>query len=240
MFGFSRGAALARAFVRRIQQRCEPAGSGHAWRGLEKPCSVYFLGLFDTVASVGLPASTSTLSLSIAKQWTSLDRGLDRRRRGDTGTGLSQIAFGSQPGADPTQAVYDGHMAWAGNLRIPPIVERTVHLMSMHEARNSFPLDTVWNGSTMPAGATEYAYPGVHSNVGGGYRPGEGGKSLISDLLLSKLPLRHMHDEAVACGVPLLAVSDPRVARHFSYMPGLAERFNKVLAASGWRRARWR
>ncbi|MED5618254.1 DUF2235 domain-containing protein [Ideonella sp. BN130291] len=236
VFGFSRGAALARAFVRRVEAQCKGTAGRFVWPSVDKPCSVYFLGLFDTVASVGLPASTSGLSLAIAKRWTSLERGLARRRQGETGTGLAQIALGKAPGADPTQAVYDGHMGWAKNLRIPGIVQQTVHLMAMNEARNSFPLDTAWDGTSLPPGATEYAYPGVHSNVGGGYRPGEGGKSLIADLLLSKLPLRHMYDEATAAGVPLLPLTDPRIERDFSYMPALAERFNKVLSSSGWRR----
>lgn len=238
VFGFSRGAALARAFVRRVESACKPGTGGFVWPSAGKPCSVYFLGLFDTVASVGLPASTSGLSLAIAKKWTPLDVGLERRREGETGTGLAQIAVGQQPGADPTMAVYDGHMSWAGNLRIPVIVKQTVHLMAMNEARNSFPLDTAWDGNTLPPGTTEFAYPGVHSNVGGGYRPGEGGKSLHPDLLLSKLPLRHMYDAAVAAGVPLLPLADPRVESDFSFLPALAERFNKVLSAAGWRQGR--
>lgn len=233
VFGFSRGAALARAFVRRVQDQCATAGSKFTWLPNGKPCSVHFLGLFDTVASVGLPASTSSLSLSIAKEWKSLDKGLTSRRRGDLGSGLKDIAFGNAPGADPTPAVYDGHMSWAKNLRVPSIVEHAVHLMAMNEVRNSFPLDTMWDGNKLPSGATEHAYPGVHSNVGGGYRPGEGGKSASGMLLLSKIPLRKMYDEACAFGVPFLPTTDPTVQTDFEYMPELAERFNKVLATSG-------
>lgn len=237
VFGFSRGATLARAFVRRVQDLCHRKSDGRFhWKAVDKPCTVYFLGLFDTVASVGLPASTSTLSLSIAKKWTSLPKGLDERRAG--GIGLKKIAFGERPGADPTPGIFDGHMSWARDLRIPSIVERTIHLMSMHELRNSFPLDTVWNGEDLPPGATEYAYPGVHSDVGGGYRPGESGKSLVSDLLLSKLPLRHMYREAVSAGVPMLPITDPRVEHDFSYQPELAERFNAVLQAANWQSGR--
>ncbi len=238
VFGFSRGAALARAFVRRIEKRCKRSDSGYLWPEAGRPISVYFLGLFDTVASVSLPASTSWLSLQIAKEWTRLEKGLEQRRQGGTGAGLAEIAFGSEPGADPTRAVYDGHMAWARNLRIPQIVERTVHLMSMNEARNSFPLDTAWDGRTLPPGATEYAYPGVHSDVGGGYRPGEGGRSRTPDLMLSKIALRHMYDEALMHGVPLLPLSDRRIADDFRMSPEMAKRFNKVLAASGWQRGR--
>ena len=239
VFGFSRGSALARAFVRRVQDRCNrPRDASFIWPSVGKPCSVYFLGLFDTVASVALPASTSSLSVAIARKWTTLERGLAERRDGYLGTGLRDIAFGTKPGADPTQAVYDGHMSWARNLRIPPIVTRTVHLMATNEVRNSFPLDTVWDGFTLPSGASEYVYPGAHSDVGGGYRPGEGAKSLEAEMLLSKLPLRKMHDEARMNGVPLESLDHPRIQSDFVYSSAMAERFNKVLATAGFRQGR--
>jgi hypothetical protein len=60
LLGFSRGATLARAFARRIQDRChsDPARpGGHLWTSVKRPFSIGFLGLFDTVASVGIPAS---------------------------------------------------------------------------------------------------------------------------------------------------------------------------------------
>jgi hypothetical protein len=183
VFGFSRGAALARAFARRVDQACDEKNGDQVWREVGKPCSIYFMGLFDTVASVGTPASTSTLTVWIAKKWTPLDKGLNERRAGALGTGLKDIAFGREAGADPTQAVYDGHMSWARNLRLPPIVKQTTHLMAMHEVRNSFPADTVWDGNVQPAGVAEMVCPGAHSNVGGGYRPGVAGKSTEGALL---------------------------------------------------------
>lgn len=53
-FGFSRGAALARAFVIRLIKDCELLNQGY-------PLRVNFLGLFDTVASFGLPAQNVRL-----------------------------------------------------------------------------------------------------------------------------------------------------------------------------------
>ena len=237
VFGFSRGAALARAFVRRIEGECDEKGGEHLWPGVNKACSVYFMGLFDTVASVAAPASTSLLTLQIAKNWKPLDKGLDERRAGALGTGLDQIAFGNKPGADPTQAMYDGHMGWARNLRVPKIVKQTTHLMAMHEVRNSFPADTVWDGAAQPSGAVEMVYPGVHSNVGGGYRPGEGGKSTTTDLMLSKITLRKMYDDAKTIGVPLLDLSDPRIKEDFEYDEALAKSFNATCAVTGWKHA---
>lgn len=54
VFGFSRGAALARAFVNRLVDQCERKAQALTYEGY--PLRVNFLGLFDTVASFGLPA----------------------------------------------------------------------------------------------------------------------------------------------------------------------------------------
>jgi hypothetical protein len=141
------------------------------------------------------------------------------------------IAFGLSPGADPTPGVIDGHGAWASDLRIAPLVAQCVHFVATHEMRNSFPLDSAREGRQYPPGVDERAYPGVHSNVGGGYRPGEGGKSQGADESLSLAPLRAMHDAALAAGVPLSAKTDPRSGSDFVMSVMLAKRFNAVLRA---------
>lgn len=60
VFGFSRGAALARAFTNRLIKQCKNDGRG----GLTLegyPVRFVFLGVFDTVASFGLPAHNGVL-----------------------------------------------------------------------------------------------------------------------------------------------------------------------------------
>jgi uncharacterized protein (DUF2235 family) len=60
IFGFSRGATEARAFVRRlVAQKCLKDGGKLYWQtpgGLRVPLRINFMGIFDTVASVGGPA----------------------------------------------------------------------------------------------------------------------------------------------------------------------------------------
>ncbi|WP_145747301.1 T6SS phospholipase effector Tle1-like catalytic domain-containing protein [Variovorax beijingensis] len=51
VFGFSRGAAEARAFVNWLCEICEHKDGGYLFAGI--PLRVQFLGIFDTVASVG-------------------------------------------------------------------------------------------------------------------------------------------------------------------------------------------
>jgi hypothetical protein len=96
----------------------------------------------------------------------------------------------------------DGHFDWAKEIRqpLPALVQRVVHMSAAHEQRLNFPLTRI----RAHCEHTEYVYPGVHSDVGGGYglrsqgrSPGEGG-------LLSQIPLMHMHKAARAAGVPLL------------------------------------
>ena len=52
VFGFSRGAAESRAFCNWLFEVCEQEGGGWTFAGI--PLRVSFLGIFDTVASVGL------------------------------------------------------------------------------------------------------------------------------------------------------------------------------------------
>lgn len=157
VFGFSRGATLARAFVRRlIAEHCECTDDGLTWKGTygdRVRLRIVFMGLFDTVASVG-------------------------------GPGL--------------------HMDWGGELAIPKDVERCVHFVSGHEVRQAFPLDSVRVGKSYPANCEEWVYPGVHSDVGGGYFDGFQGRSN----LLSRIPLRDMYAEALKSGVMLQRFSD--------------------------------
>lgn len=203
LFGFSRGAALARAFALRLAGRISgKKDSRWLWDKPAVPLRLRFMGLFDTVASVGLPATANTtLSAQIAKGWVSLSNGL-RQRGNDPLGGPAMLAFG-QPGADPTPGNPDGHSAWADDLHIPKLAERCVHLVAAHEQRNSFPLDSVRADADYPSNCIEIVYPGMHSDVGGGYVPGAQGRSKNRREMLSNIPLRAMHKHAVENGVPL-------------------------------------
>jgi Uncharacterized alpha/beta hydrolase domain (DUF2235) len=209
-FGFSRGAALARAFCRDLQKSCtgspgkfqvKPGAMGTSGMALKGayPIDLYFLGLFDSVASVGLPMSANNV---VTKRrngfgWRDvLSRG---ESYGGAERDLQRLAFGA-PGADPSPGIANGHGDWADNLAIAPIVSQCLHLVAGHEMRNSFPMDSVLQGTACPPGTVEIVYPGVHSDVGGGYRQGEGGKSS----LLAIMPLRTMFEKAIEAKVPLL------------------------------------
>ncbi len=153
VFGFSRGAAMARTFCNWLPDALDGEGRMSL---LGIPVEVNFLGLFDTVASVGVAQSV---------------------------------------------LVADGHQAWGDEpfMRIPAYVQRCVHMVAAHEVRGSFPLDLV-SGSQ----CFELLYPGVHSDVGGGYQAGEQGKASAGDShKLSQIPLADMYRIAVAEGVPL-------------------------------------
>jgi len=158
VFGFSRGSAEARAWVNMVEQRW-----GSMLAGL--PLQIDFLGIFDTVASVGLAQSA--------------------------------------PYAN-------GHFAWADgtNMVVPSSVRRCVHLVAAFEVRGSFPLDSVCRNEVLPSNCKEIVYPGVHSDVGGGYSPEDQGRALGAGAAgdcnkLSQIPLAQMYREARMAGVPL-------------------------------------
>lgn len=162
VFGFSRGAAEAVAFCHFFDELLD----GGKLAGV--PASINFLGIFDTVASVGLSASVS-LTLSV-------------------------------PGA-----LADGHWAWAERILepLPACVENGLHYIAAHEQRMNFPV-------TQIRGNIQEAYfPGVHSDVGGGYAPGEQGKGRgAQGAMLSQIPLLHMYKAARLAGVPLTPFSE--------------------------------
>ena len=170
------------------------------------------MGLYDTVASVGIPMSTNNTSLMKAPDGA---RALVAARLGKENQEIwpSTIAFsrGGTPGADPSPGQSDGHSAYGGKIAIPDVVENVQHYIAAHELRNSFPVDSVsiLRGGTVqrPEKFKEYVYPGVHSDVGGSYRPGEGGRAEDVVNKLGLIPLHHMYDAAIAAGVPLLPKS---------------------------------
>jgi hypothetical protein len=162
VFGFSRGAAEARTFVNWLYEVCKQENGGWAFAGI--PIRTQFVGIFDTVASVGLA--------------NLMDNG-----------------------------VLAGHQSWADNTQeIHPAVEQCVHFVAGHEVRACFPLDSVRVKNSYPSNAMEVMYPGSHSDVGGGYAPGDLGVALTPDASMSVIPGINMYHEARKAGVPLKAL----------------------------------
>lgn len=194
VFGFSRGAAAARAFSNWMVALCKLDAqllnkSGMTLGGF--PVKFDFLGLFDTVASVGL-ANT----------------------------------FNSA----------DGHWGWADSevsLKVPDEFVECLHLVSAHEVRRSFPLDSISSNSALGSKRSEIVYPGVHSDIGGGYCPREQGKGkeATGADMLSRLPLAHMYRAARLAGVPLKLelVTQQSVKDDFRIAPTTIEAFNHYL-----------
>jgi hypothetical protein len=257
VFGFSRGAALARAFCRDLQELCSvSAASSTGWQTKQGsyPIEITFVGLFDTVASSGLPpAANNTLRRN--RYAKAIGKAFELASPGGIVRTLllpaeepeqKQLAFG-QPGADPAPGLADGHGDWAAGLQIGSMVTRCVHMMAAHENRNSFALDsTLYEASPgkfrFPEGVSEMLYPVVHSDAGGGYRPGEGGCRSEKGSQLSLIALRAMHAEAIKL-VPLRPLTafeeqsqredfalDPEGAKHFAHMADLCNNYVAVVA----------
>lgn len=185
IFGFSRGATEARVFCHWLNDLLTRTGLA------DVPCRFRFLGLMDTVASVGI--------------W----EGVKNDQLRSTG----------------------GHSNWATPevMRILPNVENCVHLIAVHELRKNFPLDTVLMNRELPLNCLEFAYPGSHSDVGGGYEPRELGVAVEDSLKLSQIPLNHLYDCALAAGVPL---SKGRGTADFAIHDDLLAAFEQFIDAS--------
>jgi hypothetical protein len=150
IFGFSRGAALARAFSNRIVNKCVKEGNVLLYQGC--PLRINFMGVFDTVASFGVPATNARTPFTERE------------------------------------------------LIVPHFVERCVHLIAAHELRFSFPVDLIRKDGKLADGWMEKVYPGVHSDIGGGYEPVE--QDVKNDY--ARIPMRAMMRESLQSGVRLL------------------------------------
>lgn len=241
VFGFSRGAALARAFVNMVlKERC--VKNGHQWvlSNGKWPMRFRFMGLFDTVASVGMPMSSNTTSKT-GVFLSSVKYMIDDRLQSYLDTRPASLAFaeGAKPGADPAPGKYDGHVSWGGRLAVDNAVEEVRHFVAAHENRNSFPVDSISTLSagviTKPAHFFETVYPGAHSDVGGSYAPGEGGRSGLRVEKLGLIPLIHMYHFAMAKGVPLLPVTawSKIIRGDFEISKVLIETYNGYLKKVG-------
>lgn len=125
---------------------------------------------------------------------------------------------------------WEGHGAWARkkDMEIPNLVSRCVHMVGAHEVRGSFPLDLI-DGPNYE----EIVYPGVHSDVGGGYKPAEQGRALTDSDKLSQIPLCDMYREAVQAGVPLrLHTASATMQSRFQVSAALRAAFNAYVEAT--------
>lgn len=171
VFGFSRGAALARAFSNRVLDACEKDGADLKYQGY--PLRLNFLGIFDTVASVGL------MTQNIRTPWTERE------------------------------------------LIVSPKVERCVHYVAAHEVRFSFPVDLIRKNGKLAGNWIERTYPGVHSDVGGGYTPSD--QSINNNY--ARIPMQDMMHEAVMTGVRMYSynqfsgISDQRFKKYLELDP---------------------
>lgn len=170
VFGFSRGAAQARAFIRDLAARCRKQSDG-AWQYRDVPLRVGFVGIFDTVCSV----------------WRTM-----------AGAAINRN---------------NGHNLWAHDMRLPPLVEQCVHMTAAHELRPQFPLDSTRDDAHYPHNTIEIWYPGVHSDVGGGYDPAHQGRKNS----IARFALNELYDMARAGGVLLQDIRslDPEIQDEF-------------------------
>ena len=118
-------------------------------------------------------------------------------------------------------------------MRIPTNVT-CLHLVSAHELRCSFPLDSVSVKGVVTPNCLEIVFPGVHSDLGGGYAPREQGRGVDpnGEDMLTRIPLLTMYRAARLAGVPLkLELASAVVKPRFKVAPSTITAFNDYLAA---------
>ena len=235
IFGFSRGAALARAFSNNLmEKRCEFRDGQWKLKSHSTHVRFRFMGLFDTVASVGNTMSRNNMDLY--NPLISDVKGMIAERHEDfPRTRPVELAFSQTgaPGADPAPGNYTGHDSWGAKMRIHETVEEVRHFIAGHEVRNSFPVDSIsfFNEGRFikPPHFYESVYPGVHSDIGGGYTPGEGGRALGRTQNFCLIPLQFMYEYAVRSGVPMVTEFKKRQVEDFEVDPALTRLYSHYM-----------
>ncbi|MFI8145598.1 T6SS phospholipase effector Tle1-like catalytic domain-containing protein [Acinetobacter sp. ABJ_C5_2] len=160
-FGFSRGAAEARIFMNWLEYApnvtTQGAGSSKKLFYRGKPIKIKFLGIFDTVESIG------------------------------------------NAGQNKNPQSY--------RTRIEDYIEHSMHLVASLEMRQSFPLTPTGKPTATTVKGLVHdqkVYPGVHSNVGGGYMPMEQARNLG----LCRITLHVMYNRACAYGLKFFTLNE--------------------------------
>ncbi len=140
VFGFSRGAAMARDFINTMYERI-----------VEEDYIFAFVGLFDTVASFGNPGDN--------KNWKPLNTDGDHH---EANIDLVLYERGIDPVGLREKWVKKNYEKYNLHLK-PKSAKAIVHFIALDEYRDNFPLT-----DTQGAGFT-YNFVGAHSDIGGGY-----------------------------------------------------------------------
>lgn len=146
--------------------------------------------------------------------------------------------------------MFSGHNSWAGGTQQLPkstLVKNACHFVAAHEQRQAFAVDSVRTPEGIyPPNTVEVIYPGMHSDVGGGYPQGDQGKARDSaGELLSQIALHDMYAAAFDAGAPLAILGLAFSSLHselqqrysfrkmtdeseaeFSFTPNLVTKFN--------------
>jgi len=194
IFGFSRGATCSRLFCHLLTRdkgstlRCEEQFSKYGARNLVKggrlefleeykcnsKITVDFLGLYDTVASIGFlkrkDGSTAVDALGVAGGL--LAGGLGGALVGGASGALIGGSFGALAGGVAAEVLPEWHYdnVEKYGLYIDRKVKSVCHLCAMDEFRENFALVNL--GKSVPGNAVEIMIPGCHSDVGGSYLDG--------------------------------------------------------------------
>lgn len=174
VFGFSRGAAMARDFINTFYKR------NRKLFHLRK-VSFNFVGLYDTVGSFGeagnninfKPKNTDSIEADYSKTPTILkpliqasvsatDYLMQNAIESEARYVLSDKGASTNKNFEPYNFVLATNSA-----------KKIVHIVASDEVRKNFPLSSLSNITSKDptTGHQEWTYGGVHSDIGGGYAP---------------------------------------------------------------------
>jgi Uncharacterized alpha/beta hydrolase domain (DUF2235) len=173
VIGFSRGAFTARSLVGMLHHCGLPHGA--TWPLVKEAWELYRLD---------------------PKQQSNLERQTAFRKMHNESPEIRFLGVWDTVGSLGVPEKLDLLRVFSGRYRfhdltLSPEVRRAVQALAIDEERDNF-LPTLWefNGAPVPDYVSQVWFPGVHADVGGGYR----------ETQLSDITLKWMIDEAQSCG----------------------------------------
>lgn len=235
VFGFSRGAYTARSlcgFLRKVGMLSDPkwVDLAYLWYRLSRPgpdqqepslllrllaklvqgqitnqADVTFLGVFDTVGSLGIPFKATDLAIEFG-----VDKLLDAMHLGMFGMHVNLVEDEIRR---PIEGFHDTELG--------PHVKNAYHALAIDERRGPF-VPTLWTKVPPTSTVEQSWFAGVHGDVGGNYH------AQPDDAHLAGVPLLWMMEKATALGLELKPgavdelrrTADPQAPQHDSLSKG--------------------
>jgi hypothetical protein len=228
LFGFSRGAALARHFVNVIYLNLWPTNSNLESSGISAKLAeikhhIRFLGIFDTVGSFGIPGNDiDPYQFDVDNSKVDYIYHLCAEDELRANFDLQSVQTSGLNSPIKSLSSKTGSQLAIDKMENPPLFDTYMcDLEDVATMKHELQSYSKW--------VVEESYPGVHGDIGGGY--GSTFDQGLNNNFLSRIYLRKMHVMALAMGVEFYSIDQCtlKFAESWYLQDSLKQRFEQLI-----------